>query len=119
MSKKMLFFLLFPILIVFTLSGCQQKQPAISNKAVTTKVNEKDNQELKRTFTSKELSGFNGLDSNEAYVAVDGLVYDLTSVFENGKHYGYFAGKDLTDEFYAKHEKNKIEKYPVIGKLSL
>lgn len=59
-----------------------------------------------RTFTIDELSTFNGLNGNPAYVAVDGLVYDVTFApgWKNGVHeLGYVAGSDMS---------NVIESYP-------
>jgi len=68
-------------------------------------------------FTVSELSKYDGQNSHPAYVAVDGVVYDLSSVFINGTHYGYSAGQDLTGAFYSKHIKSQIAKYPVVGVL--
>jgi predicted heme/steroid binding protein len=73
------------------------------------------NQSTQKTFTASELSKYNGKNNNPAYVAVDGIVYDLTNVFINGTHFGYSAGQDLTNIFNAKHSKSQIEKYPVVG----
>ena len=50
-------------------------------------------------------------------MAVDGIVYDLTDVFENGSHFGHSAGQDLTQAFFGKHIKSQIIKYPVVGQL--
>lgn len=70
-----------------------------------------------RIFSLKELSTYNGKQGKPSYVAVDGVVYDVTDVFDNGDHYAHLAGHDLTDEFYLQHAKSEIEKYPVVGKL--
>ena len=69
------------------------------------------------TFTPKSLAEYDGLDGMPAYLAVDGLVYDLSEVFVNGMHYGHKAGLDLTDAFYKRHIKEAIAKYPVMGEL--
>lgn len=68
-----------------------------------------------KTFTEEELAKYNGQNGNEAYVAVDGDVYDLTSVFNGGSHYSHFAGKELTNAFYTRHAKNALSKYPIVG----
>lgn len=65
--------------------------------------------EIKREFTLKELVKYNGQGGKNAYVAIKGTVYDLTSEksWINGVHHGLIAGKDLTDEFMKCH-KNDI-----------
>ncbi len=68
-----------------------------------------------KVFTIEELSKYNGKDGNPAYAAVDGVVYDMTEVFENGTHFGHLAGEELTEGFYKKHVKSQITKYPVVG----
>lgn len=70
-----------------------------------------------KVFTADELAAYDGKNGNPSYVAVDGVVYDLTSVFKNGIHFGHVAGKDLTDAFYVKHVRSQITKYPVVGVL--
>jgi predicted heme/steroid binding protein len=71
-----------------------------------------------KTFTLSELAKYNGQNGNPAYVAVDGQVYDLTSVFENGKHFSHYAGKELTNAFYSYHAKIVLAKYPIVGTLA-
>jgi len=70
-----------------------------------------------KTFTLSELSKYNGQNGNPAYVAVDGVVYDVSSVFTSGSHFSHLAGEELTDAFYTRHAKNSITKYPVVGRL--
>lgn len=70
-----------------------------------------------KVFTASELAQFDGKNGNPSYVAVDGNVYDLTSVFKNGIHFGHVAGRDLTDAFYVKHVRSQITKYPIVGVL--
>lgn len=85
---------------------------------VATNVDEKDTENAnieQKVFTIEELSQYDGKDGNPAYAAVDGVVYDMTSVFENGTHFGHLAGEELTEGFYKKHVKNQITKYPVVG----
>lgn len=70
-----------------------------------------------KTFTLSELAKYNGENGSPAYVAVDGVVYDLTSVFQNGTHFYHYAGQELTTAFYSQHIKSQISKYPVVGSL--
>lgn len=71
----------------------------------------------KKAFTLAELSKYDGQNGQPAYVAVDGNVYDLSTVFTNGIHFSHFAGKELTNAFYTRHAKNQITKYPLVGTL--
>lgn len=55
-----------------------------------------------KTFTREELAEFDGQDGRAAYIAVDGIVYDVTDVSEwqGGTHAKgrFMAGKDYSDE---------------------
>lgn len=75
----------------------------------------------KQTFTVKELEVFNGKDGKAAYIAIDGVVYDVSGIkkWKNGKHHGIVAGQVLTEE-YKKFHKDKLEfikKAKVVGVL--
>lgn len=58
-----------------------------------------------KLFTLEELSQYNGLAGRPAYVAVDGIVYDVTSktIWAGGTHFFLTAGKDLTKDFHGCH----------------
>jgi predicted heme/steroid binding protein len=68
-----------------------------------------------RTFTQAELAQYDGLNGNPAYVAVNGVVYDLSRVFRSGGHFSHLAGQELTDAFFSYHATREITKYPVVG----
>jgi predicted heme/steroid binding protein len=67
------------------------------------------------TFTSETLKAYNGLNDQPAYVAIDGIVYDLSSVFRNGKHNGNDAGQDLSNIFHGKHPEQYLQGKPIVG----
>ena len=72
-------------------------------------------------LTLDELKQFDGKNGNPAYVAVDGIIYDVSNVakWKNGDHNGYTAGKDLTDIIKNKspHGVKNLEGLPVVGKI--
>ncbi len=78
------------------------------------------NHQNQREFTQQELAKYNGLDGNPAYVAVNGVVYDVTNnaAWAAASHFGLTAGKDLTSEFASCHAGQQIlNKLKVVGKL--
>lgn len=58
-----------------------------------------------QTFTREQLAQFNGKNGKPAYVAVKGIVYDVTNnaAWSAASHFGLTAGKDLTQEFASCH----------------
>ncbi len=78
-------------------------------------------QQEARSFTEQELAVFNGLDGNPAYVAVNGIVYDVSSVMRwaGGTHFGLEAGRDLSGPFMLCHHGilERLSKLPKVGVL--
>lgn len=74
-----------------------------------------------QTFTLEELSQYNGQDGNPAYIAIDGVVYDVTDnpMWKNGQHQGQFqAGADLTEAMKgAPHGLSKLSGLDEVGTL--
>lgn len=79
------------------------------------------NQTNQRTFTVEELAKFNGKDGNPAYIAVNGIVYDVTNnaAWAAATHFGLTAGKDLTEEFASCHagQQQILGKLKIVGRL--
>ena len=71
-----------------------------------------------RTFTASELAKYDGLNGQPAYVAIDGVVYDMTSLFRVGDHFGYSAGQDLSAAFHAQHNNSLLDGFTVVGRLN-
>lgn len=72
-------------------------------------------------LTLEELTAYNGKNGNPAYVAVDGVIYDVTGnpKWEEAKHHGLSAGQDLTDQIkdQSPHGLSALSKLSVVGKL--
>lgn len=58
-----------------------------------------------QTFTIQQLGQFTGMNGKPAYVAVNGVVYDVTNnaAWSAASHFGLTAGKDLTTQFASCH----------------
>lgn len=73
------------------------------------------------TFTLAELATFNGENGQPAYVAVAGVVYDVSNHprWQTNEHNGNVAGTDLTEAIKkAPHGTSKLKDLPVVGKLA-
>lgn len=72
-----------------------------------------------KEFSPKELSEYNGKAGKPAYVAFEGVVYDVTASesWEKGVHMDtHQAGQDLTRQFPdAPHGFELLAKYPIVG----
>ena len=72
-------------------------------------------------MTREELSKFNGLNGQPAYVAVGKIVYDVSEspLWKEGNHEGaHQAGCDLTQELKsAPHVAAVIERFPSVANL--
>lgn len=73
-----------------------------------------------KEFTKEELAKYDGKQNPEKYVAVDGVVYDLTNVpaWAGENHHGNIAGQDLTDiiKNVSPHGTRTLTDKPVVGK---
>ena len=84
-----------------------------------TNKNESTNSGTEKTFTLDELSKYDGKNGQPAYIAVDGVVYDVTSNFPNGEHHGCKAGTDATESIKnVSHGSGILSNSPVVGKLA-
>lgn len=73
-----------------------------------------------REFTKSQLALRNGQDKPEIWVALRGMIYDVSEsrLWRKGMHYEHWAGQDLTDELKdAPHTEAVFEKFKVVGVL--
>lgn len=59
-----------------------------------------------RVLTVEELAEYDGSNGKPAYIAVNGIVYDvsLEATWGGGTHFGLYAGNDLTSQFITCHD---------------
>ena len=78
-------------------------------------------EEMPVLLSLEELAEFNGKDGKPAYVAVDGILYDMTAsrAWGSGNHNGFEAGNDLTKEIkeVSPHGVGKLENVIEIGRI--
>jgi predicted heme/steroid binding protein len=70
-----------------------------------------------RIFTLQELTQYDGLNGSPAYLAIHGIVYDVTSVqlLRDGRHHDVFPGRDVSEQFV--HNQAILNRLQVIGRL--
>lgn len=73
-----------------------------------------------RDFTVEELAGFDGRDGKAAYVAYEGVVYDVSEsgMWSDGDHEGmHSAGQDLTEAHEDAPHDVYVKDFPEVGRL--
>lgn len=78
-----------------------------------------ENETGQRSFTLQELAYYDGSEGKPAYVAVNGVIYDVSDMigWAGGTHFGLYAGRNHTEAFMNCHEgRSKVlEKLPRVG----
>lgn len=81
------------------------------------------NQMEGRVFSIEELAQYNGKNGQPAYVAVNGIVYDVSRIgrWAGGNHFSLTAGQNLTANFNRCHVGNLqvLGRLPIVGTLQL
>ena len=73
-----------------------------------------------RFFTLQELMRYNGRDGSPPYVAINGVVYDVSDArsWVRGMHHGMMAGRDITKAFESCHiDESVLSKLKIVGKI--
>lgn len=70
-----------------------------------------------RILTLRELTQHDGQGGDPAYIAINGVVYDVTNVqlLKDGRHHGVTAGNDVSDLFV--HNQAILNRLQIVGKL--
>lgn len=128
MKKFVLFTAVFSTFVLLFAVGCAPASTAanaaVTEAPATAQAVAEDTAEPTAALlqlTLEELKQYDGQNGNPAYIAVDGVIYDVTNVpeWKDGKHNGYTAGQDLTDIIKNKspHGLSKLQGVPVVGEL--
>jgi len=105
------------------LGGCSSNSASTKTTASTTtsSTSSKTATTTATDMTTAELAKYDGQNGNPAYVAVNGVIYDVSSAkgWQNGVHRsGVKAGLDQTDMIaQSPHGDSVLQGLPVIGKL--
>lgn len=122
MKKHRIFLIAVAILLLFMSTGCTPQPPttAASDSAQPTAASD-STQSPQLELTLEELAAYDGKDGNPAYVAVEGVIYDVSgsSRWRNGEHNGYSAGQDLTEQIksISPHGLSVLTRMPAVGKI--
>lgn len=111
MKKMKKHYLILLILVaMLAITSCTPKESADNNS---------DSVELMK-LTIEELSSYNGEDGQPAYVAIDGIIYDVSGLpsWTGGTHNGNMSGQDLSEAINdAPHGDSKLKGLTVVGEL--
>ena len=122
MKKLMISAALVAVISVALLAGCgnsDAREEAAPGQSLQTGQQATDN-----TFTAQELSRYDGKEGRRAYVAVDGVVYDVTgsAMWPQGSHTSCpesMAGQDLSEVIKTAppRMRESLMRFPVAGTL--
>jgi predicted heme/steroid binding protein len=126
--KKQIYIAIAFILAALLLAGCASSssassapasQAASTAAAASTSTSAASGQ---LTLTKTQLSQYNGQNGQPAYVAVNGVIYDVSSLpqWQGGQHNGHTAGTDISDAFKtlpSGQAQQMLKGVPVVGKL--
>ncbi|MTV47885.1 cytochrome B5 [Heliobacillus mobilis] len=100
------------------------KLPTLFNEAFSNQVQEcntsRSTKATQVVIPRQELSKYNGKNGFSAYVAINGIVYDVTNnpSWINASHFGLLAGKDLTQEYNSCHTgQSLLGRLSIVGKI--
>jgi len=69
-------------------------------------------------LTAEELSVYDGKGDNRGFIAVNGVIYEVTETWSDGTHRGFEAGNDITEAIAdSAHGLSVLAKLPIVGRL--
>ncbi len=119
------FLLVVLALFVLTATGCFDTPEDVTddlNGVEEENIYNETNDEAQLPFmTVEEVAENDGVDGANAYVIVDGIVYDVTDSarWTEGLHNDFQAGQDLTDEIenISPHGLDVLDNMPQVGQI--
>ena len=109
----------FMLAVFFMFAGCSANDAAPTD-AADTKTEDMTANTQEMNLTIEELKQYNGQDGMPAYVAYDGVIYDVSDdpQWTTGTHGGNMAGTDITEKLNnAPHGTSKLNGLDEVGKL--
>jgi len=131
MKRKSVLLILLALFMIFVLVACGNgngEDEGVENGVENGAENgtedfgdEADAEEELPIMTMEELAENDGRDGANAYVLVEGIVYDVTDSprWEGGSHNGNQAGQDLTEEILgdSPHGRSVLERFEAVGRI--
>ncbi|TYQ16324.1 UNVERIFIED_CONTAM: putative heme/steroid binding protein [Acetivibrio alkalicellulosi] len=117
MKMRYLLFITSIIILSSVMAGCRNENTAGSNTEDNLTI---EQQELP-IMTMEEVKQNDGNDGTNAYIVVNGIVYDVTDStrWREGTHNGFQAGNDLTDNILqdSPHGLRVLDNVKAIGRI--
>ncbi len=125
MRKRSLLLVLLAIFMVFILVACGNGNGDDNGNGNDIGAEEPANGEVDEEelpiMTMEEVAENDGRDGANAYVVVEGIVYDVTGSPEwpDGNHRGNQAGQDLTEELLedSPHGASVLDDFEAVGRI--
>lgn len=125
MNKRKISLIAMMLTLALLLAACAPAKPAPTVTPLVTDVPVAEAAPAEEAqsvqLSLEKLAAFNGKDGARAYVAVDGVIYDVTdsAFWKNGSHNGFEAGQDLTQAIKEKspHGIAKLDNVVKIGEV--
>lgn len=121
--KRKLFLISIILVMVLGCSTKKTEEPVLSNEKPKEIEKEKPKEkpvQKEILLSLEELAKYDG-QNNNAYIVVDGVIYDVTNAknYQNGEYYGHKVGQDLSAALKKLPDvKEVLESLVVVGRLA-
>jgi predicted heme/steroid binding protein len=103
------------------ISSSSQSNQQITSSSIASSISSSSSTSALLELTLEELKQFDGKGGRKAYIAVEGIIYDVSGNLNwfRGNHNGYEAGRDLTLEIdtLSPHGRSKLLDVPKVGRI--